>query len=701
MLKATVILFDTRIPEKDFLFYYIPKELENKISVGKGVIVPLKRRRVLGYVWNLNYYNSTDDLSLNIKPIISVVDKFPSLPESLIKVVNWISEYYENSLYKSANYIFPSGVELKIKRKLKAIDNFNGDLTKKQREIFEQLKKEEKILKKGISENIIRNLIKKGAIEEDIDVEISEKHPKKEYFYNPIRKDWDIKREISIEFQKIKEKLNSSHIFFIENRKERWELYLEIIKYFYNNGKQILITFPTINSLNEFIEFALNKIPIKIYYYHGLLTPAQSYQIFKISGEKNPILIVSTGKGIFLPLHNLGIIIMDEEENEFYNYREKEPRFDIWNVVKKRGELENIPIIFGTSSPSVITFYNFINGKIKLYRKVSQKAKITVIDRRGKKDEILSSYSLRRVKEVLKQGKQVFLLLNRLGYATYLQCQDCGYTFYCPYCSTSLVYYSEELELRCHYCGYKTPSITTCPKCGGYSFIYGGMGTERLENYLRRNFRNYIIQRWDSDLEVKDETLLYKSNIIVGTRLIVPWISKLSVGLLVIVNFDNFLHIPDFSISEKTFNLIRRILSDFSGEEIIIQTYSPNHYILKALKFNSYSLFLHEELKVRKELNYPPYSKIHQILIIGEDEEEVREIGKEIKERLEKFCGIDILGPAPYFPLIVKEKYRYQILIKVLSNEDINEKLKDIVKTEDIFSNYKVIINKDIKEIIP
>jgi primosomal protein N' (replication factor Y) len=173
VLKATVILFDTRIPEKDFLFYYVPKELENKISVGKGVIVPLKRRRVLGYVWNLNYYNSTDDLSLNIKPIISVVDKFPSLPESLIKVVNWISEYYENSLYKSANYIFPSGVELKIKRKLKAIDNFNGDLTKKQREIFEQLK-EEKILKKGISENIIRNLIKKGAIEEDIDVEISE-----------------------------------------------------------------------------------------------------------------------------------------------------------------------------------------------------------------------------------------------------------------------------------------------------------------------------------------------------------------------------------------------------------------------------------------------------------------------------------------------------------------------------------------------
>ncbi|MGB9856960.1 MAG: replication restart helicase PriA [Dictyoglomaceae bacterium] len=710
MLIAKVILFDTRIPEKDFLYYSIPEDLIEGAVVGKGVIVPLRKRKVLGYIWDILENSSLFKVISEIKHIYSVIEKVPPLPKSLINLVNWISEYYGNSLYKSANYIFPSGIDLKIKRKFKAKENYEVVLTKKQKQLLEYLREEKSLdeLKKyigRISETFIRNLIKKQVLEESIELELSEKHPKKEFYYEPKNKEWNINNLFSLEVQKIKDNLNRCpYLLFIENRKERWEFYLELIRSFYNYGKQILILFPTLSSLQDFTNFLLNKVPVKFYPFHGFLTPAQSYQVFKISGEKSPVLVISTGKGIFLPFNNLGIIILDEEENEFYNYREKEPRFDTTKVAIKRAEIENIPIILGSSSPSISSFYNFIKGRFLLYRKTSPKPKITVLDMRKEKSSILSYYSIRRIREVLENKKQVFFLLNRLGYSTYLQCQDCGYTFYCPYCSTSLVYHSEDLELRCHYCGYRISSIATCPNCGGYSFTYGGLGTEKLESHIKRLFPKLAIQRWDSDQDIKDETLLYKSNIIVGTRLIVPWIPRLPVGLLVIVNFDNFLHIPDFSISEKTFSLLRRILGDFPGEEMIIQTFSPNHYLLKALKTNSYTVFLHEELKLRKSLKYPPFSILHQVLLIGDDEREIIEAGKEIKKRLEeKLENVEVLGPAPYFPYVLKEKYRYQILIKAFGEKDILEnfkEIKEIIEYDNVFSNYKVIINKDVREII-
>ncbi len=705
MLISKVILFDTRIPQKDFLYYSIPKELEKEIYIGKSVIVPLKKRKVLGYIWDTLENNIEN--SISIKPIYSFLRGIPSLPKSLISLGNWISDYYENSLYTSANYIFPSGVDLKIKRRFKCKDYSNIKLSKKQKDLLELLKQERSLeeLKRymKISENYINKLVKMNLIEEEVELEVTEKHPKKrEFFQEPEIKTWNIRQEIIKEYEKIKENPNKiPYLLLIENKRERWEYYLKLIKDYYNKGKQILVIFPTLNSLQDFQAFLVERVPIKFYVFHGFLTPAQSYQVFKISGIESPLLVISTGKGIFLPFNNLGIIILEEEENEFYNLREREPRFDVGKVSLKRAELENIPIFLGSTSPSVSSFYNFLTGKFLFYRKTAKKSKVTVLDIRKEREEILSYYSITRIKENLKSQKQVFFLLNRLGYSSYLQCQDCGYTFYCPNCSTSLVYHSEELELRCHYCSYKISSVITCPNCGGYSFTYGGLGTEKLETYIKRIFPKYLIQRWDSDWEVKEESLLYKSQMIVGTRLIVPWISRLNVGLLVIVNLDNFLHLPDFSVSEKTFNLLRRILSDFPGDEIIIQTYSPNHYLLRALKKNSYNIFLHEELNLRKDLKYPPFSILHQILLIGDDEEEIIDAGRRIRKELEeKLQNIEVLGPAPYFPYILKGKYRYQILIKVLDEKNNSINLSELIQLEDLFSNYRVIINKDIREIL-
>lgn len=702
MKVVKVVLFDTYIPEKDFLYYSIPEEYSSRVSIGKAVIVPLKRSKKLGYIWDILDIESAE---FEIQSIFRVLDDIPPLSVSLINLINWVSEYYSNSFYKTANYIFPSGVELEVIRYLKAKD-VAVEMSKKQEKVFLSLidtEKEDVLLKKdlNISENIIRALLKKGALEERFEIILKERKPRKAVFLS--EKKGNLWGNFYFD-KKILNLLEKPLLLFVESREERWKIYFEIAKYYYEKGKSILFVFPTIKSLLQFGEFISELIPFSVYFYHSFLTEAQSYQVFKTVSTQQTM-VVSTSKGLFLPFKDLGLIIMDQEENEFFNMREKEPKYDSIDVAIKRSELEKIPLILGSSSPSIRSFYNAISLRnINLYRKpLVKKPKITVIDlRKDKNKELLDFYSMKRIKEILQKNKKAFILLNRLGHSTYLQCQDCGYIFMCTHCKAPLVFHQEERLMKCHYCGYNVDPPQRCSICEGYSFIYGGIGTEKLSFYMNNLFNKAKIQRIDSEIEIQDERIVYESDVVIGTRLIEPWLDGDNIGILIIYNLDNFLHIPDFSSSEKTFNMIRRIMGLFKGEEIIIRTYSPSHYVVRALKINSYGDFLNKELTYRKSLSYPPFSKLHQIILEDIDEKEILEEGNIIIEKLkERFKDSDILGPAPYYPYYVKDRYRYQVIIKDKREEVKGKTLKELCENSKLpFSNLRFIINMDMREIM-
>lgn len=702
MKLLKVVLFDTYIPEKDSLYYSISEEDYHKISIGKAVIVPLKRSKKLGYVWDIL---EEDDIDFEVQPVFRILDEVPPLSESLIRLVNWVSEYYANSFYKTANYIFPSGVELEVIRYFKARD-VAVDMSKKQEQIFLSLidkEEEESELKRKlkVSESIIKILLKKGAIEERFEIVLKEKMPRKSTYLSEKRgQKWGY-FEVD---QKIFNLLEKPLLLFIESRIERWRVYFEIAKFYYEKGKSILFVFPTVKSLLQFGDFISELVPFSVYFYHSFLTEAQSYHVFKVVTSQQ-VVVLSTSKGLFLPFKDLGVIIVDQEENEFFNMREKEPKYNSISVAIKRAEFEKIPLILGTSSPSINSFYGSIYYKeFNLYRRpLLKKSKVTIVDlRRDKTRELLDFYSVKKIRNSLEKNKKVFILLNRLGYSTYLQCQDCGYIFVCPHCKTPLVFHKEERVMKCHYCDYMMDPPQRCSNCEGYSFIHGGIGTEKLTSYLKANFSKAIVQRIDSEVEIQDEKILYGSDIIVGTRLIEPWLDEKDIGILIIYNLDNFLHIPDFSSSEKTFNMVRRILGFFNGEEIIIRTYSPYHYVIRALRNNSYGDFLYEELKYRKSLKYPPFSRLHQVILEDIDEGEILEEGNVLVEKLKKyFRSSEVLGPAPYFPSYMKDRYRYQIIIKDEKEEVEGKVLKELCEKSRLpLSNLKFIINIDMNEIV-
>ncbi|MCX7719927.1 MAG: primosomal protein N' [Dictyoglomus thermophilum] len=698
---SKVVLFDTYIPEKDFLYYSIPEEFTESADIGKAVVVPLKKSRKLGYIWDIE---EIEDPEFEVYPILSILENIPPLSKPLVRLVNWISEYYSNSLYKTANYIFPSGVELEVLRYLKARDTV-VEMSKKQEKIFLALidnEMEEKSLKKSlkVSESVIKALLKKGAIEERFEIKLIEKKPRKHVYLS--EKKGDSWGSFTID-KKILDLMKKPILLFIESRDERWKTYFEIMKHFYQRGKSILFVFPTIKSLIQFGDFLSQYVPFSIYFYHSFLTEAQSYSVFKVATTEQAV-VLSTSKGLFLPFKDLGVIIVDQEENEFYNMREKEPRYDSVVVALKRGELEGIPVVLGSSSPSIVSFYRTIYREMELYRKpLFYRPQITVIDlRKDKTQEILDFYSLRKIEENLRNRRKVFILLNRLGYSPYIQCQDCGYIFMCPHCKSSLVYHLEEKIMKCHYCGFEMLPPQRCPVCEGYSFVYGGIGTEKLYRYLVNLYDRAKVLRIDSEVELQDETIIYGADIVVGTRLIEPWLDDEKIGLLIIYNLDNFLHIPDFASPEKTFNMIKRIIGIYKGREMIIRTYNPSHYVVRALKINSFGNFLNRELLNRKSLNYPPFSKIHQILLEDIDEKEILDEGGRIVSKIkEEFKDLAILGPAPYFPYFVRDKYRYQIIIKDNENLISSDFLKKVCEeNRSPFSNLKFIINIDMREII-
>ena len=701
MKIAKVILFETYIPGRDFLYYSIPDEF-SYIEIGSPVIVPLKKSKKIGYIWDILEATS---IEYNLQPIHTQLTEIPPLGTPLIKLVNWVSDYYGNSLYRTANYIFPTGIELEIKRYLTAKD-VAVDMTKKQEKVFISLFEEKTLeeLKKEIgkvSESVIRELIKKGAIEERYEIIVKEKTPRKTVFQSEeISDSWG---SFEIDVDNILKVFNKPLLLFVESQEKRWRIYFELLKYFYQKGKSILFLFPTIKTLLKFGEFLSDLVPVPFYFYHGLLTEAQAYKVYKIAGTERTI-ILSTTKGLFLPFNNLGIIIVDQEENEFYDMREKEPKYDGVKVAIKRAEFEGIPIILGSSSPSIGDFHQAISKKMFNFVRIPDliRKKITIIDlRKIKNEDFFDSYSLKRINDMVRIKKKVLILLNRLGFSTYIQCVDCGYIFMCPHCRSPLVFHQDEDKvLKCHYCGFTSLPPTICPVCQGYNFIFGGIGTEKLERYLVKTFKKFKVLRIDSEIELQDESLIKEADIIVGTKMIEPWLDLEDAGILIVYNLDNFIHIPDFSMPEKTFNMLNRIKSFFKGEEIILRTYSPSHYVVKAIKSNSYGTFLNYELKLRKSLFYPPFSLLHQIIVEGSDEEEVVDEGKKMVAILEeKYTDLEVLGPAPFYPYLVKDKFRYQILIK--DKEGIIESriLKNICEdSKTPFSNVKFIINVDVKE---
>lgn len=570
----------------------------------------------------------------------------------------------------------------------------------------------EKILLKEVSKKEVEKWIKKGILER-IEIPkfrkvILSTSNELNYVLTPKQKEVFEKIKILIE----KEDFAPILLFGITGSGKSL-IYLELIKEVLNCNKKILILVPEI-ALTTYMEmFILQYFKKKVALLHSGLSPGERFSewIRILKGEAQ--IVLGTRSAIFAPVENLGLIIVDEEHDPSYKENNLPCKYHARDVALLRAKLERIPIILGSATPSVKSFYLATQGKYHLFllkeRPFGGLPQVKLIENREFK--ILSSELQKEIKKALGEGKSVFLYLNRRGYAPLVLCEECYYVWTCPNCGIPLTYHKDEEALLCHFCGFIVKSLRVCPNCGGTKVKFKRMGTERVEEEIKKIFKKVETVRLDRDTISSEKRLfeilkkIYdkKPKVIVGTQAGVHGHNFPQVSLVGILKAEEGLFLPHYKAAERTFQLLvqacGRAGRDKEEGKVIFQTFLKEHYAVKYALSQDYEGFFREEIKLRKEFEFPPFVRLALIRLEGLKEEMVIKKIKEIKRFLQSFENLKILGPSPAPFRKLRGFFRWHLILKAKNYHFIQEALRELLKKFRI-SGMKLVIDIEPEEIL-
>jgi len=513
--------------------------------------------------------------------------------------------------------------------------------------------------------------------------------------------------------------------------KHRINFYINAIKKTTSKNKQVLFLVPEIEDINFWKSYLKKYFSKGIFVLSSNLTEKQRYKIWEKAKSNEAKIILGTKLALFLPFKKLGLIILDKEESVNYNSFEKHPYYNGKDLAIKLSKLLNAKVILGASCPSIESYYLTRKNKYKIITnniKYSTSS-IHIIDMKNEikngNSSIFSKFLQNSIEKIISSGKKAILFVNRRGISTCLLCMDCGYIIKCPNCDVPLVYhknlpliedksFNTGYKLICHHCGHQQNPPSLCPKCKSYRIRYLGTGTQKIEYELKKISPNATAVRLDTDIaktKQKQKEILEKFkngniNFLVCTQLIFSYLKQLPrLDLISIVNISHILNLPDFKTGENAFRTISTLISHLSPREFIVQTYDPENYVIKYASENNYDKFFSKEIKDRKELNYPPFSRLikltYQHKISKKAEEEARILGEKLKQQLKVLSlstksqdmDFEILGPAPCFIPKIKNKWRWKIVIKIKCKKFLNGNI--------YLSERQVKIRNDLLKIIP
>ncbi|AOY78430.1 primosomal protein N' [Clostridium formicaceticum] len=484
------------------------------------------------------------------------------------------------------------------------------------------------------------------------------------------------------------------------------EIYLQLMEETLKKGKQGIILVPEIALTPQTVERFYGRFGEGIAVLHSNLSEGERFDEWRkiIEGKVN--IVIGARSAIFAPLKNLGIIIVDEEHEHTYK-SETNPKYHAVEVANYRGKEEGAIVVLGSATPSIESYYKGSKGDFSLFTLTKRATSATlpeveIIDMREELDQgnknILSRKLYALIEENLKSKKQTILFLNRRGYATFISCPQCGYVVKCRRCDIAMTYHRTMKNLQCHYCGEKEGEPSICPSCGDSQINYFGTGTQKIEDLITSYFPQAVIGRMDMDStsvkgahqRILEDFKKEKINILIGTQMISKGLDFPNVTLVGIIGADATLNLPDFRASEKTFQLITQVAGragrGLEKGKVILQTFNPEHYSIAAASKHDYSSFYDEELNLRREFLYPPFVQLIHISFSSKNLEEVHTISQKITNNIKYilkakgYTAYDeiVLGPNPAIIAKVKERYRYQVLLK--NHEVPYTLLKSIVK---------------------
>ena len=690
--------------------YLIPSNLN--IQIGIRVLVPFGRQKLEGFVVAIK-----DEIpsEYKLKEIIEVIDDNPILNNELLKLGKYLSKKTLCTLTSAYQTMLPSALKAKVNTKInkktvlyiKKIKEYTP-VTEKEEIILNLLSNKDISLKEAnsISSYVVNKLIDKGIIE---------KYEKEVYRLEEDIEKQDEEKKLTEEQKMVISKINLNsfkpYLLHGVTGSGKTEVYMQLIKKVINKNKQALVLVPEISLTPQLVETFKKRFGNDIAILHSHLSKGEKYDEWRRIVRKEVNIVIGARSAVFAPLTNVGIIIIDEEHSNTYK-QENNPRYNAIDIGLYRAKFYNCPIVLGSATPSI---ESYTRAKTNIYELLEMKnrvnnnlPKVTLVDMKEeirKKNNIFSQLLKDKINEKLNNNEQVIILLNRRGYTTITTCNNCGFTHKCPNCDIPLTYHLKSKKMVCHYCNYETNKLFKCPNCGSTDIKERGMGTEKLEEEITKEFSKAKVVRMDVDTtrtkqahkKIITDFENEKYNILIGTQMIAKGLDFPKVTLVGVINGDATLNIPDFRSGERTFQLLNQVAgragrSSLLGE-VIIQGFNTDHYSLICAKNHDYLSFYNEEMKIRKILKYPPFYNLCLIKIQGINaikcEEESNKIITYLKNNLKDEI---ILGPTTAMIPKVNNIYHYQIIIKYKDTKKIYQYLKFI---NDKYANNKITVGID------
>lgn len=653
----------------DNTFYYVyPSNQPHADALGCKVSVSFGRKLLTGIIVRLHNEEDLKDKPELLKTIDKVYSSDGRITDEMFELSRWMADYYCCSLGEALSCAYP----VKLHRKKSIQDKCAHD----------------EIMEKTSTKKITLSTDQESAFNE-----VSDAIVKKE---------------------------NKTFLLYGVTGSGKTEVYLKLFRQVLDAGGSGIFLLPEISLTPQFVKRACEYLPGEVVLWHSRLTKKERDRAWQELALGKKRIVLGVRSAVFAPLKDIKLIVIDEEQEDTYK-QDKKPMYHTREVAKKRAKYHNAAVLLGSATPDMVSYYKAQKGEYKLltltkrFSDVSM-PDINLIDLRsggvGRPQALISKELEAAISRALARREQIILFLNRRGFAPNCFCPECNWRAKCPRCSISLVQhekwsaknrpyhmpesddgsaqlFSQKIkpegstgQLRCHLCGYFSGIPKVCPDCSSARLVLFGLGTQKLEKELRRLFPEARMFRMDYDTtkerdihsKIYNDFLNEKFDILFGTQMISKGFDFPRVTLVGIVDADMLMHLPDFRAAEKTFRMIVQVAGRAGRKEltgrVLVQTYSPEHFVMQMAKSHDYSKFYNEDIKSREMFAYPPFTSLINVIMHGKKEEEVSKAIAELAGGAEsviknKGLGDSISGPSPAVRPLVKHMYRYQMVIKI------------------------------------
>jgi len=727
------------LPISGTFTYTVTGELIEKVAVGKRVLVSFSGRKITAYILRI----IPPEKRRGVKDIITVIDVYPLFPPQMVEFFEWLSHYYLYPIGLVIKGALPPGLNVRTSDGTRMPSKGWLDRVGLLKMVFITVKKgatidrslfdrkrlprnEDKFLemmikKKEVSLREIKNAFSNGAYL--VDKWVTSGFLKKTR--RPVAKDIvdeilfislnppplnSKQKEVA---ERISEKLKGDAFFTYLlhgiTDSGKTEVYYHAARAAKELGKQSIIMVPEIALTASLASLFKARFNNRVAILHSALSKGERYDQWIRIAKGDADVVIGARSALFAPLLKLGLIIVDEEHDLSYKQEEKF-RYQARDAAIVRAKLSDAVVILGSGTPSVQSYQNAAIGKygfLTMPKRILKRElpDIKVIDMAqferssAAQDESIMSPPLKEaIEENLTQKKQTILFLNRRGFSSLYLCRFCGETIRCPNCEVSLTYHKYGNNLLCHYCGFSIKPPNRCPACSTEDLKPYGFGTQRVVEVLEDLFPKARVERMDRDTmkrkgevqQVLKRFMQHETDILVGTQMVTKGHDFPNVTLVGVISADLSLNYPDFRAGEVTFQLLSQVAGrtgrgNVPGK-VIIQTFNPSHYAITATKDHNYKRFFSQEIALRRQVNYPPFSLIANVRFLGNSKTKTEKIATHIgmkirntiKKQSKRKSAVEVLGPVEAPMAKLKGKYRQQILIKSRTSRYLNQLLKEV-----------------------